>query len=293
MRSPLLAAGALALSLWTSGCHDDQQLEAPAPVEDCGTGERRSFLISTLGFTRIDKETGTVPGFNIDGVVSDKTDDTSCFKPDFKSPDGEPGIDNQLAALIPDVEAILGDAVDGLVQSAINNGALLILIDVDGAQDLRNDDCVDITVRTVTGNPVLGTDGVIEAYQTFDPDPEALISHGAGGKIDNGMLTIGPFELAIPIAIFDVAFTINVHGALLRLQVSAEDGVLKSGILGGGVVPQQIVDGVAPGAGVDQYLPVISLALNGSTDLAQDADGKCQHVSAGLAITAVEAFVRE
>lgn len=293
MRSSFLTAAAIALSLYATGCTDDEPSEAPSPVEDCGSGARRSFLVSTLGFTRIDPEDGTTPGFDVDGLVSVGDDEASCFKKDFTSPDGQKGIDNQLAALIPDVEAILGDAVDGLIQGAINNGALLIMIDVDGVESLQSDDCVDVTVRTVKGLPVLGTDGVIEAYQTFDPDPNALISHAAAGRIDGGVLTIGPFELAIPIAIFDVAFTIHVHDALLRMKVTAEDVSAKPGLLGGGVVPQEIIDGVKDGAGVDQYIPVISLALNSSTDLAVDAEGECQQVSAALAITTVEAFVRE
>lgn len=288
-----IAALGLALLLGATGCADDEPQEAPDPVKSCGTAERHSFLISTLGFTRVDAETGTVPGFNVDGVVSDKTDEASCFKPDFMSPTGESGIDNQLAALIPDVEKVLGDAVDGLVQGAINNGALLIVMDVDGADNLYDDDCVDIQVRTVKGHPVLGTDGVIEAFQTFDPDPAAEVSRATGGRIRNGVLTIGPFELAIPIAIFDVAFTIHVHNALVSLNVGAEDGIRKDGILGGGVVPDEIIDGVKDGAGVDQYVPVLTLVLNGSTDLAKNSEGTCEQVSAGLKVTAVEAFVRD
>lgn len=292
MRSAILAAAA-ALSLYTIGCADDRETEAASPVESCGAGARRSFLISTLGFTRVDPETGTTPGFDLDGVVSDGTDKASCYKKDFTTPEGEKGIDNQLAALIPDVEAILGDAVDGLVQGAINNGALLILVDVDRAANLQNDDCADVQVRTVTGHPILGTDGVIEAYQTFDPDPEAEVSRATGGRIEDGVLTVGPFELAVPIAIFDVAFTIHVHDALLRLRVSAEDGAIKEGVLGGGIVPQEVLDGVGQGAGVDKYIPVLSVVLNGSTDLAVDSEGTCQQVSAALGLTVVEAFVRE
>jgi hypothetical protein len=292
MRSAIFAAAA-ALSLYTTGCADEQETAAVSAVESCGPGVRRSFLISTLGFTRVDPETGTVPGFDLDGVVSDGDDKASCKKQDFTSPEGVKGIDNQLAALIPDVEAILGDAVDGLVQGAINNGHLLILLDVEHAADMGNDPCVDLTVRTVLGHPTLGTDGVIEAYQTYDPDPEGEVSHAGGGKIEDGVLTIGPFELAIPIAIFDVAFTIHIHEALFRLRVGGDDGTLRGGLLGGGVVPQEIIDGVKDGAGVDQYIPVLTVVLNGSTDLAVDAEGTCQQVSAALDITAVEAFVRE
>jgi len=149
-----------------------------------------------------------------------------------------------------------------------------------------------MAVGLAKGKPSLGTDGVIEAYQTFDRDTAGEVSRAESGQIEDGVLTIGPFELAIPIAIFDVAFTIHVHDALFRLTVDAEDGTLKQGLLGGGIVPQEILDGVKEGAGVAQYLPVLSIVLNQSVDLAPDEGGTCQHISVALQISAVEAFVR-
>lgn len=297
MRSTL-RAGLLSVLLLSSlpfvaaGCADDEA-QSLDPIHDCGGGETRSFLISTLGFTRVDPDTGTTPGFDVDGMVSVGKDEASCFKKDFTTPEGEKGIDNQLAALIPDVEAIFGDAVDGLIQGAINNGILLILIDVKGAANMENDECVDVTVRTVLGKPTLGTDGVIEPYQTYDPDPNGQSSDATSGRIEDGVLTIGPFELAIPIAIFDVSFVIHVHDALLRLNVGGEDGVRRDGLVGGGVVPQEIIEGVEVGAGVAKYIPLLRVVLEGAADLAVDSEGTCQQVSAGLAVTAVEAFVRE
>lgn len=285
----LLSLGLAALAL---GCADPETLP-PDTARQCGKAEPHAFLVTRLGFTRVDPDKGTAPGFDVDGKVSDGTDAASCFKKDFTGPLGEKGVDNQLAALIPDVEKILGNAVDGLIQGAIDNGDLLILAEVNGAQSLENDDCVDVTVKIGEGTPTLGTDGIIEAYQTFDVDPAGEVSHGTGGKIEGGVLTIGPFELAIPIAIFDVAFTIHVHDALFRLRVSGEDGTPNEGLLGGGVVPQEILDGVGQGAGVDQYIPVLTIVLKNSADLAVDAEGSCAHLSAALEIRATEAFIRE
>ena len=295
-RTGTLATGLLAalsaLALSGLGCADPES----QPHEEqsrCGTADPHAFVITKLGFTRVDPMNGTAPGFDLDGKVSDGTDAASCLKKDFVGPFGEKGIDNQLASLIPDVEKVLGNTVDGLIQGAIDNGDLLILLEVGGAPDLRNDDCADLTVKIGQGRPTLGTDGVIEAYQTFDLDPTGEVSHGTGGKIESGILTIGPFELAIPIAIFDVSFTLHVHDAVFRMRVTGEDGEVRSGYLGGGVVPQEILDGVGQGAGVDQYIPVLSIVLNNSTDLAVDAEGTCTQLSAALEIHATEAFVRE
>lgn len=294
MKTGLLAAACAALAAFSIGCTDDSDPPpAEAPVKMCGGAEPRAFVITKLGFTRVNAKKGTTPGFDLDGVTSDGTDAASCFKKDFVGPEGERGVDNQLAALIPDVEKILGNAVDGLIQGAIDNGDLLILLEVNGAQSLTSDDCADLTVKIGQGKPTLGTDGAIEAYQTYDIDPSGEVSRGHGGRITDGVLTIGPFDLAIPIAIFDVAFTVHVHGALFKLDVGEDGGVPKKGILGGGIVPQEILDGVKDGAGVDQYIPVLTIVLNNSTDLAQDSEGTCTQLSAALEITATEAFIRE
>jgi hypothetical protein len=287
------ALAALSLCLSALGCTDNEDTGQAQTAQTCGSGAPRSFVVSTLGFTRIDPMNGRAPGFDVDGVVSDGKDSGSCFKKDFLSPEGRKGVDNQLASLIPEVEKIIGDAVDGLIQGAINNGDLLILVSVSGAESLQNDDCVDVTVEIGKGKPTLGTDGVLEAYQTYDIDPEGEVSHATNGKIEDGVLTIGPFELAVPIAIFDVAFTVHVHDALFQLRTFAEDGVVKEGLLGGGVEPQEILDGVSVGAGVPQYIPVLTIVLKQSSDLEPDEGGTCQQLSAALKVTAVEAFIRE
>jgi len=274
------------------GCADVESAGYVAP-QACGGGKTRSFVIATLGFTRVDEATGKTPGFDVDGVVSDGTDPGSCLKKDFVGPDGEIGVDNQLAVFVPELEKILGDAVDGLVQGAINNGDLLIMLNVHGAGSMQDDSCVDLSVVLGNGKPTLGTDGAIEAYQTFDLDRQGEVSLARGGKIEGGVLTIGPFELAIPIAIFDVSFTVHVHDALVRLTVDAEDGTIKEGILGGGIVPQEVIDGVKVGAGVAQYTGILSVVLNQNADLRPDPEGTCQQISAAFKISAVEAFVRE
>ncbi len=60
---------------------------------------------------------GGVRGADIDGRVSDVTDELGCNQEDFRDPfDGEVGVDNQLAALAPTIEAALGsDLRDSLL----------------------------------------------------------------------------------------------------------------------------------------------------------------------------------
>lgn len=282
----LVLLAALAAAPLLTGCGPDD----PIP-QGCGSGELHGAVVTKLGFTRIAEE-GVAPGFNLDGLVSDGTDYVSCGKMDFVGPDGTIGVDNQLAKLVPDVEAIVGNAVDGLLQGSVNDGQLVILMELGGVDDFVNDECVEVSLQVGEKHPPsLGTDGEIEAYQTFNPDVAAELSHTSDGRITDGVLETGPFPVAIPLAIFDVAFTVNVQNARIRLTID-EDGKMV-GFMGGGVIPDEIIEGVKDGAGLADIIPLIRLALESSTDLElSDETGKCQQLSSTLAISAAPAFVR-
>lgn len=269
------------------GCGAEQVQTGPS----CDTGETQGAIVTHLGFTRtIDAD--HAPGFDLDGRVSDDSDSLTCGKKDFIDEAGKPGIDNQLAPLVPEVEKLVGNAVDGLIQGSINDGQLVILMEMENVDDPQNDDCVQFSVQVgEKRRPNLGTDGIIESYQTFTPDATAEKSHVSAAKIADGVFLSGPFSLAIPLAIFDVAFTVHVQDARFRFTID-EEGNMK-GFLGGGILPQEITDGVGQGAGTEDLIPQIKVALDANTDLAfNDDTGKCEQLSATLEFTAVPAFVR-
>jgi len=265
--------------------------EGLSPDEiSCTTGESYAAVLTSLAFTSAENE--IAPGFDLDGRVSTGEDYLSCGKADFVDTEGNKGIDNRLAALIPVVRAQFGDAVDGLVQGAINDGELVILTEMENVDDLTNDACVNVAVHIgQKKRPSLGTDGVVEAYQTFDPDPTIEKSYVTKATLKNGVLSTGPFPLSVPIAIFDVAFTIHMEQARLRFSIDEEGKT--QGYLGGAMLPQEILDGVAEGAGVAQYLPAIKVAMEANTDMAYDEEtGKCGRLSGALAFTGTPAFIR-
>ncbi|MDC3955495.1 hypothetical protein [Polyangium jinanense] len=277
----------LSLGLFLVGCGEEEALGAAA----CTTGETYGAITTKLAFSRLVSPT-VAPGFDLDGRTSDSTDSLSCGKADFTDADGRSGVDNQLAPLVPEVEKFVGDAIDGLLQGSINDGQLVILMEMENVDDFTNDTCVNLGVQVgVKKRPTLGTDGIIEAYQTFEPDPAASRSYVMNARIENGVLETGPFALAIPLAIFDVAFTLNVQDARFRFTIDEEHRL--KGILGGGVLPQEIIDGVKDGDGLEDLLPQIKLLLDANTDLAYNEDtGKCEQLSATLDVEGVPAFLR-
>ncbi len=281
----------LLLALALAGCAGGELDEPAGPPGPVPTDTRtRGYVVTTLGFTR-QTQPGVREGFDLDGRDSEGSDEATCFKADATDPDGRVGIDNELSGIIPTVDGVFQGAVDGLIQSSLRDGQLVLTYELRGVDSLVDDPEVEFVFQVgQKAHPSLGTDGVIEAYQTFDPDPASPANSTRRGRIEAGVLYVGPLTLALPIAIFDVSFVLHLQDAQFRAAV-AEDGSI-DGLLGGGIIVQELLDGVKQGAGVEQNLPMIRLAMNASADLAPDADGVCRQLSAALSFRSRPAFVR-
>ncbi len=88
------------------------------------TAER--YLVRTLVFgPELD---GVAWGFDLDDHVSTVGDLEGCGKQDLVDPDGNTGIDNAFAGLLPTLEQTEAIAVETLIQDAVNSGALLLAL---------------------------------------------------------------------------------------------------------------------------------------------------------------------
>jgi hypothetical protein len=259
---------------------------------ECTSGRSQAYVLTSLGFTR-ESPRGVAAGFDLDNHVSARPESESCGKVDLVDPKGQQGIDNQLALFIPEIEKRFGNAVDGIIQGAINDGRLIIMFDVKNLNDTQNDSCVNMDVQLGEGKPALGTDGTVEAYQTFDLRKVGQqTSVAKNGTIKNRTLNIGPFDLHIPIAIFDVAFMVHMRDARVTFTLD-EDGNAE-GLLGGGVSIDEIADGVQSGAGLADIIPQIRALGKLASDLGYDEEQSiCRLMSATLAFKARPAFMRK
>lgn len=249
-------------------------------------------VIAQLGFGVMDSQ-GRAPGFDLDGIVSVGRDEESCYQPDFVDPEGREGVDNQLARLWPALAALTGDAVDGFIQSAIHDGRLLLVLDLQGFDDSRDDDCLDARLLLGAGDPHLGTDGFIFSGQTFEEDPTVPASVAAHAAIEDGVLTAGPFErVQVQVRIFDLDAPLNVRGALLRARLS-EDGSIE-GVFGGSVEIDEIYGLVADRTDVpDTVKSVMRTQLDDRADLAPDGAGACRAISVSVVLRGVKAFLTD
>lgn len=259
----------------------------PAP-EATGPGETYTVLLSTLGFARRGDD-GTTWGFDLDGHVSAAGDDEGCGHADLSDPEGTPGIDSAFSGLVPALEATEAGAVNTLIQDSIENGELLLLVEVSGVDDLAYDDCVDVRIVRGQGAPMIGTDGAVLDGQTFAPLDGVEAADIACVPLVDGSVRAGPFALTLDMQVLDVELSFGMTDAWLRLDL-AEDGRTGWGYFGGAVPNEDILVIVEEDDLADLRDLVTSL-VTVAADLQLGDEGTCDALSIVFEYGAVEAFV--
>jgi hypothetical protein len=249
---------------------------------------RKLFVLDTVLFTRVSQ--GVAKGFDLDGKTSTADDSDTCNKADFKSPDGASGIDNQFATLVPLIEQTGIAAVEKLLQASIESGGILLGIELNGVDDLYNDAEVTVHVRAGYGLPLLGTDGRLLTGQTFHVSPRDPAALAGKASIKDGVLDVGPFDVDLPVQVFGNDYTLAGRGARVRFRI-VDGSRIEAGVLGAGITLTSLQK-IAETATQDQgdILETVTLLLAGQGDLAKDATGTCQQLSAALEFTGVSGY---
>lgn len=287
----LWAAALAAVVTGAPSCDDD----IPVLVSDQESvaeeeSHRRLTVIDVINFTREDP-VGVAPGFDLDDKVSVSGEADSCGHGDFTSPDGESGIDNQLALITPLFDTVGIGAVEGFVQAAVEEGGLLIMWEVSDVDDLENDPDVTVTLRFGKGDPLLGTDGVLLSGQTFHVDAESPDMVVPSARIEDGVLTTDSFDAGLPIVVFEVLYVLDMKDARMSAEFTY-DGGLANGVLGGRVSIENLME-IAERAELESggIIEAVTLVLSGMGDMNPDENGECQDLSAALTFSAVSAFL--
>ncbi|MCO4744857.1 MAG: hypothetical protein KC912_08710 [Proteobacteria bacterium] len=242
------------------------------------------WLIDSLSLTSQPKP-GFVSGFNLDGVVSPEDDAASCGHGDLIGLDGTPGVDNAFSTLMPAMEVVAGDAVAGLVQAAIDDGDLLVTIEVDAGEDANT-----MEVGRAVGPALVGADGRLVAGQTLDVDTE-LPSSSTEEISFAGPLTRGHgLELDLPLSVLGYALDFTLHDAIVEIDV--EEGHAE-GRLAGLISLDQMdptLDFVNSN-GDPQIAEPVRSALEANADVDLDDDGDCRYISFTVHYTAIPAWL--
>lgn len=278
------------------GKTDTTNAVTPVEVEhgDGAAGAKGQLIVvDQLVFPEVSEDQTQAVGFNLDGKVSDASDTTSCGKPDLISPtDGETGIDNQLSTIIPLMQLVGLGAFQTLVQTAIEEGGLLIMFQLDGVDSWDSDDEVTITMRVGQGVPLLGTNGRLLSGQTFHekPDFEPLSTKG---RVDQGVVTAKGFNTVVPVVVFGVPYELSMKDARFRATITADGGLI-DGLLGGAVPMADIIAIAEKGNQNDgSILAAVESLVGGLADLMPNSAGECTAISAAIQITGVSAFMYE
>jgi hypothetical protein len=263
------------LLLAAIGCGQDP--EAPA--------ELQSVVVRSLEFAREDPK-GVSRGLDLDGFVSAENDDRSCDKVDFVDPAGKPGIDNELGRIMPLVDLAGENALQGLIQGAINEGQLLVVFEVE-----KSANGMKVVVRRGMDSPILGTDGRILAGQTLALHPEdPFLGETTAREDDTGMLITEPFNLRLPVIVFSYLYVVEMPKAIVHFRID-ENGDVDGGLIAGGIPVTQLI-AVLTQASVfgGDFEGLFGEPLANSADLDRDPTGKCLSTSVAVGFDATSAF---
>lgn len=263
----------------------------PTEAELCdGDGDRYVGVISGLAFSRPD-EAGVCDGFDLDGLTTVPGQSSGCGIGDYVAPDGAEGVDHGFARILPALELTEAAAVEAIIQETIDTGELLILFELSDVDDLRDDPCVDFTVFRGAGEVMLGTDGRVEAWQTFDVDPDFPPVVVEDVPLVDGELVARPITVQLPVSVLNANLTFILLDGAFAVRPGDDGGF--TGIFAGGLEGDYLIE-VASTENIDpEIVGLLEGLLEASSDLAPGADGTCEQISVTFGYEAQPAFVFE
>lgn len=239
---------------------------------------------------------GVAFGMDLDGATGSEATATSCAHQPFTGPAGEAGVDNQWWRLMGCVKYYRpgGDITEGS-PSGIKSGAVSILVEVSGVDDVRDDPQVEVAFYSSSDPAPTGSNGEVMPGGSFQPHENSRFHAHARGAIKNGVLTTEPVEIHLQKKLLIVDTEWFFRDARLRLEVQA-DGTAK-GLLAGyfdvdtayDTIRQQHMSTAVLGG---YTCPSLYVALHRLADGNRDPEsGQCRGISTAYAIQMVPAFI--
>ncbi len=267
------------------------------PVACDSVEPAKTFVVDVMDIGR-EAPPGVAPGFDLDNKISDDADPAGCFQPDFTSPAGVAGIDNQFAVLAPTIESAAGTDLAVSISDSIASGSILIMPVLENLDDNVNDPCINLTLLLGQvpggGAPTLNAAGTLEPGQTFDLNPSSYDASGAPlirvpmASLVDGHIEAGPVDISLSLPVSGMALTLSIRRAQLAFDLSADGTELTNGVLGGELVIEELIAALVE---LSSSLPIdlVRNALQSSADLAPNAAGDCDSISIALTLHGIPA----
>ncbi|MGB0589387.1 MAG: hypothetical protein ACPGU1_06895 [Myxococcota bacterium] len=249
----------------------------PGCVDTCLEGEDPSGCVtSCLEDAGISPECASTLG-----VLS-----LSCGHGDFISPQGSEGVDNQMAMVWTLAANLVGEAIVALLQDGINEGRMLVMLELGDVDDLVNDDNITVTLFRSTDVPIVNVAGFLLPDQTYQTDPTFPVVTFEGASIVDGHVKAGPFDLSFPIQAFNADFLVGLEDGYVEFDIDAQGRF--SGHLGGVMDVHDVMENMLQ-TNAAQEAELIYPIVEDLADINRTKDG-CSHLSAALRFEGVTGF---
>lgn len=213
----------------------------PGPVDtlnDCRGACRPDeplFALATMAFASGD-DSGKVDGFDLD--ASDGPARQDCIAEDFVAPDGRVGIDNQFARLLPLLLAAIGEALPTLVQKAIDEGGVALMMQLVPADASHGP---ALAFYKGTGTPLLAADGHLLPGQTYHVNDDAPLAICRDAKVDGRRIECAGFELPLAIVVFGIQYELIFRESKIVIELD-EAGENADVLVGGAIKLDDVYD---------------------------------------------------
>ncbi|MDX2224322.1 MAG: hypothetical protein SFV21_16345 [Rhodospirillaceae bacterium] len=235
-------------------------------------------------------------GLNLDGNTDGAATPKTCAHENFVGVDGTPGVDNQLYRLMG---CVYGYRDKGYLEHHANRERQdeskgIILIDVSGVDDARNDDAVSVTFYLSATNLHFDTLGRIVPYASYEA-VRGRYGQTVPGRIVDGVIETQTGDMTLPIYGNDAATDMVFKDFSIRIEPS-EDGTRAAGMWAGYHPVDSFWDHIVKvqhNAPVGQYdCPAMFVAAHELADGYPDpVTGQCTALSSAFHFEAVAAFV--
>lgn len=257
------------------------------PLDECSPDwPSQVWILSEVTVGRI--VDGVSQGFDLNVRAAEGGEVRNCGKRTFRRPDGTTGINNQFGTLMPAIELTELGALETLIQTAINDGFLLLMAELNRLSNPENDACVDFRILRGDGVPMVGNDNRVLSGQTYDRFDEPPLGEATNITLENGAIEAGPFDLDIQFVFFGNDIFLTAYRSYIHFELRA-DGTAH-GFIGGALsVPElnEFASGLNDGGDIGAQL---ARFLSGAADLFPDENGVCDFLSIVLEFEARPAY---
>ncbi len=247
-------------------------------------------------------QSGTAYGRDLDGLVSHGSDAETCGTVDFTSPDGTPGVDNELYRVMGCIDSFrrdpefAGGAMEDYHIGSYRDGETTTLMEIRGVDDRQNDDSVEIGVYASFEPTLFDSEKNGLPYASITvTDNKTWHSLGTGRIVDGELIT-DPFTLRTRLGWAGRPAEYLIYDTIIHLDLN-EDGSAEGDLVGYFDLDHAYWNNFHDAAGALQVAngytcPAVWTALQEHADGHYDEEsGRCTAISTAMRIEAVPAFV--